>query len=140
MEYWPRSKGENEHHPTISNQVETVLTLWYCCFLASVVSSSYWAPCQGQRLHNRGRAQKVPGYNLSSQTDRARRTSREQLGKCQLQIHTHRSLANSLKQYNMCFIQNFSPVANESLILKYSPTATTAGTYTNPKPIPANSP
>ena len=104
-EYWPRSSEENEHHPTISNQVETVQILCYCCFLAFVASSSYWAPWQGQRQHNRGRAQQVPGYNLSSQTDQVRRTSKEQLGKCQLQIHRHRSLANSLKQHNMCFIK-----------------------------------
>ena len=41
--------------------------------------------------------------------------------------------------YIRCYIA-LSPVARLSLLLKYWPTATTAGTYMRPSPIPPNTP
>ena len=41
--------------------------------------------------------------------------------------------------YIRCYIA-LSPVARLSLLLKYWPTATTAGTYISPSPIPPNTP
>jgi hypothetical protein len=58
---------------------------------------------------------------------------------CQLLNHTHIFLIYIKCKCNLNVFR-LKPVANDSLSLKYSPTATTAGTYTNPKPIPTNSP